>query len=417
VKCPHPILYTAALPTTGTYYWGPGQNQITTNTTEGETFAVIPYACTVRNLYAIYGTGGPGAGTSVTFTIRKYTAAAWGDGITCTISNTGTTGNSGANTTTFAAGDLIALQTSVSGSPTSRAASVGIEIEADDATFQILLGCTLGAARGSTASTYYMTMQGGGDPSTSESTWQQAVPAAGSFSRLYIAPDQSIGGGAKSYTTTFRLNGADDTAVQVVSTTTTGLTAESDATGSVAVSRGDLVCWSNVPSGTPTAVRFGWGCVFVPTTAGDSILMSRPDPSTGGARYHLPIKSTYRSDAEEEVFGMISSDGDLRDLYVIGDNPNPGTYTLTARLNGSSQTLTATVSSGSAVEDTTHTVTYAPGNRMTWRSAPASSPAGGAYRTSAVFRVAAAAGGSGPGRILKGGLIRGGLLRGGRLVG
>lgn len=416
MKCPHPLLYSTALPVDNTYYWGPGQNQTTTNTTEGQTFAVIPYACTVRNLYAIYGTGGPGAGTSVTFTIRKYTGGAWGDGITCTISNTDTSANSAANTTTFAAGDLIALKTSVSGVPTSRIASAGIEIEADDATYQILLGCTLGVVRGSVASTYYMTMQGGGAPDGTEAGWQQAVPAAGSFSRLYIAPDQSIGGGAKSYTTTFRKNGADDTAVQVVSSTTTGLVAESDATGSVAVSRGDLVCWGNVPSGTPTAVRFGWGCVFVPTTAGDSILMSCPDPSTGSERFHFPIKSTYRSAGETNVYGIISSDGDLRDLYVIGNNPNPGTYTLTARLNGANSALAATVSSAAAAEDTTDAITYAPGNRMTWSSVPASSPAAGAYQTSAVFRVAAAAA-SGPGRILKGGLIRGGLLRGGRLVG
>lgn len=417
MKVTHPWTYGATLGVASTLYFGPGQAVGAGSTTEGQAFAVIPAACTVRNLRVIYGAGGPGAGKSITFALRKYNSGSWSDALSVSLADTAVAVDSGANTATFAAGDCIALSTTPVSTPTGRACSVSIEIEADDATYQILLGCVGGVVRASDAATNYYNVLGLSALNTVETGGQLVMPAAGALSRLYVAPDQSIGGGAKSYTTTARVNAADQTAVQVVSVTTTALAAESDTTGSVSVARGDKVAWSNVPAATPTKVRFGWGCVFVPTTAGDAIYMAMIDPSAASARYHHAIRGSVRDTTEGNVKSPICSTAKMRDLYAIASvTPSPGTYTTPLRLNGASSALTVTVSSAAAFEDTTDEVDVVAGDTVDWLATPASSPVTVNVYVSCVFRVAAG-GGGGPGRILKGGLIRGGLLRGGRLVG
>jgi len=83
---------------------------------EGEVQQFLPTAGTVSNFYVILNTD-PGNGKSYTFVVRKNGADT---PVTCTISDTDTTGSDLTNSVSFAAGDYISIMVTPASRPTAR---------------------------------------------------------------------------------------------------------------------------------------------------------------------------------------------------------------------------------------------------------------------------------------------------------
>lgn len=84
--------------------------------------SVMPRAGTVNGIYAQVSAA-EGSSATLTFTLRKNTAS---QNVTCTIGNSATTCNDTAHSFTFAAADLLDIQTVQSGTGTNQAIRVGV---------------------------------------------------------------------------------------------------------------------------------------------------------------------------------------------------------------------------------------------------------------------------------------------------
>jgi hypothetical protein len=103
---------------------------MTISATEAVTQIIIPYAATLKNLYIGLNSGSPGAGTSWAFSIR-VNAATPGTLLTCTVADAATACNdtNGANAMNVAAGDLVAVRSVPSNTPTARGMRWSFEID------------------------------------------------------------------------------------------------------------------------------------------------------------------------------------------------------------------------------------------------------------------------------------------------
>lgn len=104
-----------------------------------------------------------------------------------------------------------------------------------------------------TGATNYFPVSGPVDATGTENEYKQVVSTTGVASRLFCnlpagSPDN--GGGTQTYTFTLRKNTADTALTCAISEA--GQTC-SDTSNTVAVTAGDLIDFSSVPSGTPTA--------------------------------------------------------------------------------------------------------------------------------------------------------------------
>ncbi len=90
-----------------------------------------------------------------------------------------------------------------------------------------------------------------------ESAMQQALPTAGTLSRLYVRLSGTAGaaGTGRSYTVTIRVNGVNTGVSCVVLETATGC---SNVSNTVTLAAGDLLSVLAVPSATPTARTLRW---------------------------------------------------------------------------------------------------------------------------------------------------------------
>ena len=119
--------------------------------------AIIPDAGTVRDL-RINLEFAPGAGNSVSFTLRKDTGSGpVATGLTCTVSNTSTSCSDTSNSVTVAAGDKLDIEASPSGTPTAGQVHYTTKYVSNTAKHTILLGSS-----STSPSTYWFSCRFGG---------------------------------------------------------------------------------------------------------------------------------------------------------------------------------------------------------------------------------------------------------------
>lgn len=136
-------------------------------------------------------------------------------------------------------------------------------------TQQVLMGGNPGTVLATGVASYFPVMGGALQDADAEANVNQVIPTAGEFSNLLINFDGSPGAG-KSYTATLYINGSPSALTIAVSDSATQ---GEDLTHSASVSPGDLVSVCVTPSGTPTARKTSFSLLFVPTIAGETILM------------------------------------------------------------------------------------------------------------------------------------------------
>lgn len=227
-------------------------------------------------------TTAPGAGITRTFTVYR-------DGqptiLTQDFPNT-TTAAPVTGAVQFGVGDVIWIQADVTGGTALAAGTCDMYGVLEGAAQNVFAQNT--TALSNTVTTY-ASMQGGMAHAlqTVENTVQGVMPCAGTFSLLRCDfPAGAITAG--SYAVTLRVNGVDTALTVTMDTTAQSF---QDATHSVSVNAGDLVCIAATPTGTPTSRALSTSILFTPTTAGQSFVLygSSGALSASAVRYVYPI--------------------------------------------------------------------------------------------------------------------------------
>jgi hypothetical protein len=129
----------STLSTSAVNYVAINSDLATLTTTEGNRISVLPAAMTLQNLYVSINAA-PGAGKSYTFTVRKNSADT---AISVVIADSDTTGVYSGAAVSFAAGDIITLSITPSGTPTAPTVVLwNLQADSGGSHFaQILGGC------------------------------------------------------------------------------------------------------------------------------------------------------------------------------------------------------------------------------------------------------------------------------------
>lgn len=341
----------------------------------------VPVAMTLSAMYLDCVTA-PGAGKSYTYTIRKNGVDTT---LTATVSDTNTTASVTGQAVVFAAGDLISLSSTPSGTPTSPGIVYG-QVLVNSAS-QPIAGYWYGSSVFSNNSTRYLAPSGGfsntWSSSSTESDISTAVPIAGTIKNLYVNRYSSAPSSGQSCSYTLMVNGVASALTLTISdTATTG----SDTTHSVSVNAGDLI--SIRCAGSASAGVAGSGSIsmaFTPSDGASSIYMTGNHgnsdtsniPSQTVTGYRLPFGGAGLSNQSTDTAGAIGSIRINRMYITMTTAPGSGkSWSFTLRENSVDTALTATVSNtGTTVTSTSGTVVTQPFGRYSVSLVPVSTPA------------------------------------------
>ncbi len=348
--------------------WSASENQVS---------QIIPHALTISNLRIDVATA-PGAGKSYAYTIEKNGSDT---GLTVTISGASTlTQTDSTHTASFSAGDTISLKAVPSGFPTAPS-GLSVTLQQTSTSGQAILFGLGGTQVSATANV---------SPTSSSSNSTETavccvIPEDGTVSNLWAKTDVDPGGTA-TWTVTMRRNEAV-IAPAISAVLTHGQAADanghitsSDTTNTRAYTAGERMTVRYTAANTPAASRITGGFTWNPTTAGKAIMFfSCTSTTTNNAtRFFVPhgCDSVYQTTEAVGATQTTLQACTLETIYVLLTNgsASPGTYAITARANGATNTaLTATVSATTA-NLTGQAVAVAAGDKYTIQIVPASSP-------------------------------------------
>lgn len=238
------------------------------------------------------------------------------------------------------------------------------------------------------ANSYHPMMGYNPSSSATEAGAYAIAPTSGTFKKLYIlTPTPNTWGIAPdAYRVTLYKNSAPTSLTATV--TAPGVSAN-DTTNTVSVSAGDKLSWYVEPlNGPVTAASIMIGSVFVPSTHGEQIILGSSTSLyslvNSGTRYWY-ITGVAPSVGDVNSGGPRSAQASLRKFYVelsaspyVNDLVNDW-YSFTIRQGGSDTALTCQIADGGTGNkvgnDTTHEVRVMPGNSLSLKIVPNSSPA------------------------------------------
>lgn len=257
-------------PTSGTNWQAP-QNRAAISSTNVLANQIVPTAGVLKNLFVNFRSA-PGAGTSLAATLYVNGVAT---ALTTSVADTATQNSDTAHTVSVSAGDKIALQLVVTGTPISTTASFGMSFDPTTDGESFIANSANGVSP-STSATNYNNLIGPDASWNATEASRLTRLAATTVKALYVETSVSPGVSPKQYTLTLRQNTADTTAAVTITdaSTTSGSTRNGSITGlSISVADGDALDIKSVPSGTP-------GSVFVKTS-----ILTYIAPAGGGTTY------------------------------------------------------------------------------------------------------------------------------------
>jgi hypothetical protein len=209
---------------------------------------VIPVAGSITGLYANLPVA-PSAGNSRTFVIRKNGGS---ESATVTISDTDTYGADTSHPVTVAAGDLITVLHTTTGSPSASSGQLGVLFTPSSSGYWCLLGGSRDSLNSGTTE-YMPVVVRDTTLGTTESEQQNMLPAS-TFKAMYASLSADPGTDPDAYSFTLRKNSATNTGLTVTITA-------NDTSGnySADISGADEDLWNieivplNGPSATPKA--------------------------------------------------------------------------------------------------------------------------------------------------------------------
>lgn len=339
------------------------------NATEARRQIPLSEAVTVSDFKVILDTA-PGVGNSRTFTLRKNggdTAA------TVTISGAATSA-AFAGSVSFAAGDLISIGATSTGTPTAPGNTYWYTYLNTTGQKALIMGGSANVAPNGADN--YVDVFGGTAWTTTSGDQDVPVPTGGNLTKLAVATSGAPTAG-KSYAFSMRLNGSSD----VLTATVSGTGTSASATGSQALVAGDLIQFKSSPSGTPTQAAVGWCFTFEPTINGESIagFGAASALSTTTTQYSQPLGVGNNGWSTAEANHLLKLPAcSYKNLYVRLSAAPVGvaTRTITMRDNSAASALTVTITGAATTgNDTTHTVTHTADQSIGVQSALATAPA------------------------------------------
>ena len=249
---------------TGTEYNSIMGNHVWT-ATEDERLQPLSVTGSFSDLH-IELTVAPGSGKSRTFAIRNDGSTS---DLSVTISNTATTGSNVVNTSAFTPGEKVSIIETGANTPDAGAAIYSVRWNPTTANEFIILGNATGITG---AQTWWATIAGSDlAPGSTEGPRESIFPTGGVIDDLYVISSANPGSGGDAYTFTMRKNGANDDLLSA--TITDAATDSSDTTHTATMAGGDRISMALIPSVTPATLNLGYGLRFVPTIAGESVML------------------------------------------------------------------------------------------------------------------------------------------------
>lgn len=265
------LFAACALGTTANFF-APGCASAS-NSTEALRSGVMPTAGDISELYVDLSAA-TGAGTTRTFTLRKNGADT---GLTVTVNNGDTLPKAATPTTvSWVAGDVISIGQTVSGTPATASAQIGVNWKPTVDGEGLAFGVWNGAP--STSAAAYANLRGASSAAeTTETNAYNIAPVAVTID-LFRADISTAAGASKHRVFTVRKNGANAGAGVDIN----GGSAVSGTDGTdISLAEGDLVDVVTTPSGTPATVTYARASAVVKVDAG-AVAISFADTDLAG---------------------------------------------------------------------------------------------------------------------------------------
>lgn len=306
-------------------------------------------------------TTAPGSGKSYEYMLMKNGNTT---DLASTVADTAQYNDNTVNTVSVAAGDLMSMRYTPSGTPASSGyQSHTLLFESSDGRYPILGGTN--SSNLVNNATRYISLHSAANAGAASTTYGQTQsPHACTIDRLYISLGAAPGAGT-SYTFTLQKNGsATDVTVTISDTATTG----NDTAHTIDVAEGDLLCMVVTPTGTPTATTAQWGIGVTPDTDGESWQNYRNTNNiAAGGTYIAPVEGAALTLDSSERYTVRTPACTVKRLFPrMRTAPGSGnSIAFTFQKNTSDQTLTATIADTATVaSDTAHTFDAAAGDSL-----------------------------------------------------
>lgn len=359
--------------TSGTTYF-PVFGGTTSTSTEANRYLVMPTAGTISDFYAGAGAS-PTAGTYVLTLMKGGNPQT----LTVTLSDANVTTDI-VNTVAVVAGDVIDIRLTTTGTPTATYGFWGFKFTPTTADETVLFGSSSTNLSGS--ATEYISPTGvtiGVQPQTIIDG-QIVAPANGTFTKIQALVSAAPGAGGSGKSRTFALNvdGTDSALTTTISeTATTG-----SATGSIAVTAGQLLTISSVPTSTPASAKGYVSLVFVPSTSGQFVLplAGRFTLSTAASKYAAVIGDGISNSWQTQALSkeLSAAAFTAKNIYIkLSAAPTGATKSYTFTLyNGTNTTaLTKAIIDTATAGNYATDVSIAAGDALSINSTPANTPA------------------------------------------
>lgn len=291
---------------------------------------------------SVNSTTAPGAGNSWIWTLVINGSDT---GVACTIADSATTCNSGANTATYASGDRLYWRVSPVSGPAGNQFNASIINTTDTSKYVTFWGGGPSLTGNLTRYTHMI-----GDRSayctTVNTSCRIAVPMAGTL-RRFVLRSSADPGITQTYTATVRLNNAD---TGLTCQITSGNTTCSDDTNTVAVTVGDVIELKIVSSITAATATMQFGWIFETNdNTKHPLFLNTPNLSDTAVRY-TPVQAAGNlgivDNIEADVQQIGQSNITLSNFYALL-SAAPGTggdaYTGTVRIAGVDTVQTITI--------------------------------------------------------------------------
>lgn len=258
---------------------------------------------------------------------------------------------------------------------------------------QILPNSTLNASIGSGTPLYqHLWGMSQGSWNATEENRQIYMPTGGAIKELRVSYGATVAN-PNTLIFTVRVNGS---ATSLTCTVTGGGSTCADTSNSATVAAGDLVVIEKATSGTVTNSLVRFSVLFDGSTSAESVFagVTEDDLNATTTEYNAFYGRVAWGISETSRKTMISTGGTIKKLYVslTGTADTAKSYVFTVYKNGSSTSLTCTVSGASdtTCSDTSNSFSVAAGDYITIQSAPSGTPTVRDAKWSVVFQATTA---------------------------
>lgn len=355
---------------TGAVRYG-GINASGWSTAENSQSGLVSTGGVFKNFQVKLGTA-PGSGKSWVFTVRKNGVDT---ALSVSIADTATTSAIDTSEVTFAAGDIIGITSTPTGTPTATGSEKhSIEFIPTTAGQTVLISSTSAT---NLANGQYTAIQSPKSPDATEFDAQILFPTAGVLKNFYVLLSTAPGAGtSRAFTVRKNASTTGEISVTIADTATTGNNTATELT----VAAGDSVAILDTDTGAVAASVARFGLTFIPTTAGEFITCATTDDNLNNAAteyQYLTCADSTLSATEADFECLSVSATTVKKIYVklqADPGTNPDAYTFNLRQNGGATALGVTITADATTGNASADVAVSAGDVLNYEIIPVNTP-------------------------------------------